>query len=614
MVASTVGDPSGDRSKRGGAGASRRRASDAWMPWVLTGAGAIAYLGSFRGVFLFDDLWSVVQNPAIRGWSPVWASLATHSNNRPLVWLSFALNYAVSGLHPWSYHLVNLVVHLLAALALFAVLTRTLRAPALRASTDSARWFAFVVALLWTLHPLQTESVTYVYQRAESMMGLFALLTLYGAIRGAESRRPAPWYAGAILACALGMASKAAMISVPIVVLLYDRVFLSGSFSGALRRRWPLHAGLFATLAVLGATGAAGLVLHPTAAQRQATTVGLGYMRTTPLEYALTQPGVILHYLRLSVWPHPLCLDYWWPLAKTIPAVVLPLLALAVLLAAAIVSARRLPALGFAAAWFFLLLAPTSSIVPVEDPAFEHRMYLPLAAVIVFLVTAAGGLLRRAGEILRWSGGTRRAVAVTALLLAAGALGALTIRRQLDYRSEEIMWTKIAEQRPANPRAHDFLGVLLGARGRTDEAIAQFREAIRLKPDAVEAYDNLGFYLAEQGRLDEAVAWTREAIRLEPGYAASHYNLGWLLARGGRLEEAIPEFREATRLQPDFVDAHNNLALALARTGRLTEAMSPLRRALELDPGNAQANRILAWVRAQMSAAAPAQGPTRPPE
>ncbi|HVP15432.1 MAG TPA: tetratricopeptide repeat protein [Terriglobales bacterium] len=583
------------------------------MPWVVIGAGILAYLGSFRGVFLFDDLWSIVQNPAIRRWDSAWGSLAANSNNRPLVWLSFALNYAISGSRPWSYHLFNLVVHLLAALTLFAVVARTLRTPRFpRTTPESAHRFALVVALLWTLHPLQTESVTYVYQRAESMMGLFVLLTLCAAIRGAESKRPAPWHAAAVLACALGMGCKAAMISAPIVVLLYDHVFLSGSFAAVLRRRWPLHAGLFATWVVLGATGAAGLVLHPTAAQRQVTTVGLGYARTTPLQYALTQPGVILHYLRLSVWPHPLCLDYWWPLAKTMPSIVLPSLVVAALLAGTILSFRRLPALGFAGAWFFLVLAPTSSVVPVEDPAFEHRMYLPLAGVIALLAVAAGALLRRAGESLRWSPGARRAAAVALLALAAGALGVLTILRQRDYRSEEIMWAKIAGQRPGNPRAHDFLGVLLGARGEVDEAIAQFREAIRLKPDAVEAYDNLGFYLERQGRFDEAVAQTREAIRLEPGYAGSHYNLGCFFASRGRLEEAIPEFREAARLKPDFLDAHANLALALARAGRLNEAMAPLRRALELDPGNAQANRVLAWVRLRMRTAAPAQGPTRP--
>jgi tetratricopeptide (TPR) repeat protein len=543
-------------------------------------AGIVAYLGSFRGVFLFDDVRLIVENPNLRRFATAWASLP--GDDRPLVTLSLAVNYAISGLNVWSYHAFNLSIHLLAALTLFGVVAGTLRLPGFPDTTrDSARGFGFVVALLWVLHPLQTASVSYVIQRGESMMGLFYLLTLYCVIRGSGAKRPGPWHGAAVAACALGMGSKAIMVSAPILVLLYDRVFLSRSMAELIRRRWALHAALFGTLALLGATGIAGIVLNPT--PRQNPTVGFGYAGSTPLEYALTQPGVILHYLRLSLWPVPLCLDYSWPLAKHIEAVVLPLLLIGALLAGTIASFWRWPRLGFAGAWFFLVLAPTSSFIPLADAAFEHRMYLPLAAVIVMVAAAVRWLLGRAGGRLHWPRAALRTVLVASVLLASSACGAVTIRRQRDYQSSRAMWENVLHQRPASPRAHNGVGLALAAEGRLDEAALRYREAIRLKNDYAEAHNNLGRVLRAQGKLDEAILEYREAIRWSPALTKARYNLGNALVAAGRLDEAILQYREAIRLDPNDVEAHNNLGIAFARRGNLVEAISQYRDALRLD-------------------------------
>ena len=600
------------------------------MPGVVIAAGVGAYLGSFKGVFIFDDLRRIVGNPNIRGFASVWRSLP--GDERPLVSLSLALNYAISGLNVWSYHLFNLAVHLLAALTLFGVVAGTLRTPRFRGTTrEAARGFGFVVALLWVLHPLQTASVTYIIQRGESLMGLFYLLTFYCVIRGAAAKRPGPWYGAAVVACALGMGSKAVMLTAPVLVLIYDRVFLSGSLAEVFRRRWALYVGLFAaTLAVLAATGVAGLIVNPDPARRQELSVGLGYLGSSPLEYALTQPGVILHYLRLSVWPHPLCLDYGWPLAKSAQAVVIPLLLVGTLLAGTIASFWRWPQLGFAGAWFFLVLAPTSSIVPVADAAFEHRMYLPLAAVIVVVAVAFQWLLGRAGASLRLSLAAQRAVLIASVLLAAGTCATVTIRRQQDYWSRYAMWRDVVRQRPESPRAHNDFGVVLATQGKLEEAMAQYRETLRLKGDYSEAHYNIGNVLAAQGKLDEAVSHYREALRLKGDYSEAHYALGVALAAQGnldeavlhyretirldvrhsdahnalgnaladqgKLDEAIAHYREAIRLEDNFSEAHYNLGVTLAQTGRLEEAIQHLRRALELNPQNADAKRDLALV------------------
>jgi hypothetical protein len=231
--------------------------------WTVAAAVAIivavaaAYSNSFSGPFIFDDLSSIQDNEAIRSLRSAEVLIPPGKANvarRLLTNLSFAVNYAIGKLDVRSYHVVNLLIHLLAALALFGIVRRTLLLPALRDRFGRASTgLATAVALIWALHPLQTESVTYIVQRAESLMGLCYLLTLYAVIRGATSERPRPWYAAAVVVCALGMGAKEVMATAPIVVLLYDHAFLSGSFRETFHRRGALYLGLAATWAVLAA-------------------------------------------------------------------------------------------------------------------------------------------------------------------------------------------------------------------------------------------------------------------------------------------------------------------------------------------------------------------------
>ena len=226
------------------------KSAPAHQPWrrfvpaaVLGVVGLLAYANSFSGVFVFDDYKQIVLESRVESVSPIDRHLASR---RPLVSLSLAANYQlaensaepppVATASTWGFHLFNVLIHVLAAWALFGVIRRTLRLERFSESwRSSATSFAFFSSLLWLLHPLQTQSVTYLIQRAESMMGLFYLLTLYCVIRGAESDRALPWNLAAVLACTAGMASKAVMVTAPMVVLLYDRLFLSDSFKETFR-------------------------------------------------------------------------------------------------------------------------------------------------------------------------------------------------------------------------------------------------------------------------------------------------------------------------------------------------------------------------------------------
>src|SRR5207244_11639066 len=219
---------------------------------LLTAAALAAWANSFRGPFIFDDLPAILENATIRTLAlpSTFAPPGTGqpANGRPLVNFSFAMNWAVGGADVRGYHMLNLAIHALAALALFGVVRRTLRSRPLAAKfAADATPLAFVLAALWVLQPLQTESVTYNSQRAESLAGLCLLLTLYASIRGADSPTPLSWHALAVVVCLLGMAAKEVMYAAPLLVLLHDRTFFAGTFREALRRRPWFYAGLAAT-------------------------------------------------------------------------------------------------------------------------------------------------------------------------------------------------------------------------------------------------------------------------------------------------------------------------------------------------------------------------------
>ena len=530
---------------------------------VIAAAAVLAYGRTFQAPLIFDDTASIAGNPTLRHLAAAFRPPAGATvSGRPVLNLSLALDYAVSGTSVWSYHATNLLIHVLTGLTLFGIVRRTL----LRRDGASAQAVAFCAALLWTLHPLLTESVTYLIQRAESLMGLFYLLTLYGVIRGAgpEGAGSRRWYALSIGACLLGMGTKEVMATAPLVVFLYDRTFIAGSFSEAWRRRGRFYCGLAATWAFL-------LVLVLASHGREGT-AGFG-SGVSWVSYALIQLPAVVHYLKLSIWPHPLVFDYGTVIAPSVSQVAPSALLVAGLLAATVWALLRRTALGFLGAAFLLILAPSSSVIPVATEAMaEHRMYLALIPVVVLLVVG----------IHRWLG---RAAVPTCLVLAA-ALCWATLRRNEAYLSEEGMWRDVVARMPGNDRAHGNLGDVLEGEGRIDEAMAERLEALRLAPDSAAAHNNLGGTLAAiPGRTSEAIREFEEALRLNPAYAEADNNLGAALDAEGRTAEAVPRFEAALNLKPEFAAAHGNFGNALARLpGRLDDAIAQYKEALRLDP------------------------------
>jgi Flp pilus assembly protein TadD len=560
---------------------------------AIVAAGSIAYANSFSGVFLLDDYAHIVTNDAIRSIGPITKHL---ENFRPLVQFTLAVNYAVGGLQVGSYHALNLAIHLLAGLTLFGIVRRTLLLEGVAGAIRSPTLFACTVAVIWVVHPIQTQAVTYLIQRGESMMGLFYLLTLYCAIRAATSARSGVWTLGCVAACAAGMLSKEAMVTAPISVFLLDAVFLSRSWTAPLKRRWALYLSLAATWSILMGLGLFGDLLH--GSTKHASDIGFRVEGLTPWRYLLTQPEVLLHYARLCFWPSPLCLDYGWEFVSSWREAVVPGSILVALLALTAVALWRRPKLGMLGAFVFVVLAPTSSIVPIRVFAFEHRMYLPLAAIIVLVLLGALALRDRLARAMPARERTIRATSVGIGVLAIAALCGRTFARNADYGSATRMWADVVAQRPRNARAWNAYGVELSVEGRLEESMHAYERALALEPDTGELNVNMGKVLAKQGRFAEAVPHYRVGLKSTPEDPKLHHSLAIALKGSGQLAEAATEFRETLRLDPSHPFARFNLGMALAAASRWEEAEKAFSDAIRQNPGDPQAQyqRCACWV------------------
>jgi tetratricopeptide (TPR) repeat protein len=551
---------------------------------LLVVAGLVAYHNSLGGPFVFDDLASILENPSIQPGQPWWAPLFPPADfgltvgGRPLVNLSLALNQAISGTAVWSYHAFNLLVHLLAGLTLFGLVRRVLLLPgaaAVRRPADPTL-VAFIAALLWLVHPVLTAAVTYVIQRAESLMALAYLLTLYAAVRvfaaedgppHAVSRR---WRLVAVVACALGMACKEVMVTAPAAVLVLDATFGGGGFGGAWRRRRGFYLALAATWGLLA------LLIASTGGDRGGT---FQFTWAGVRDYWLTQPEALTTYLRLAVWPVPLVFDYGRPAALALAGVWPHLLVLAALATLVIIGTTRRPRLAAVAGLYCLVLLPTTVLPGTAQSIAEHRLYLPLAAVTTLSACAIFALL------------PRQALFIGSAVAALAAIG--TIRRNAVYADELTLWQDTVNHRPASAVARSNLATAWYHRGRLEDARVQAAEAVRLDPTATEAWYNLGLTQQKLGRAEEALVSFTAATRLQPRWADAWIELGTVAIRLQRPAAAIDALRTALRLAPQRADMHFLLGAAQAADGQTADAVASYRQAIALRPAYGEAENNL---------------------
>jgi tetratricopeptide (TPR) repeat protein len=322
------------------------------------------------------------------------------------------------------------------------------------------------------------------------------------------------------------MGTKEVMVTAPLVALIYDRMFISGSFKSALKARGWLYLALVATWIILLAIVLAG---------SRAASVG----NIAPLDYALTQLGVIAHYMALVFWPRNLVLDYYdWPIAHSLGWGGV-LVALSILLW--VVLLWRKSWLGFLGIWLFIILAPTSSVLPIfTEIATEHRMYLPLIAPVVLVVVGGWVILSRS-LALGW-------IAAILLTIVLAALSARTYLRNAEYQNPELIWADNVRERPANPRAHFNLGFTRMAMGRPAEAVNEFRAALQLAPDYYAAASALGRALVRSGNSSEAEKFYTDEMSILPAFSPeAHLERGRLRAARADFAGANEDFQAVTR-------------------------------------------------------------------
>jgi tetratricopeptide (TPR) repeat protein len=571
-----------------------------------------AYSTGLQTPFQYDDLSTIVENASIRDLSDLHLALSpppnvTPTSGRPLLNLSFAIDYAMTGLNVTGYHVTNIALHLVAALLLFGIVRETLRLPRVGLPSH-ADLMATATAAIWAVHPIQIGAVTYISGRSDVLMGVCYFVVLAAAIRAPHA---SAWAVVAVVACAIGMACKESMVTAPLAVVLYDRAYIHDRFATALRERWRLYAGLAATWVVLAVL----LIDAPHSASAGFST-GL-----SPWVYLLNQSLVIPEYVRLVVWPDHLLFAFGESRLLTLADVGAMGLVVPSLAVAAIWLWRRRPALGFPAVWSFLTLAPTSSIVPIATEAgAARRMYLPLAGIAVLFVVGIVAIARRRPHRSA-SFAQRMVLGVAAVLVIV--LAVTTAAQNREFASAEGLWRASLEQWPSRlahrnlaavlmqqgrraeamehlraaadqgPLARYALGVALFDDGRPAEAIGELQRAIGETPSdptvALEGRRVLARALAQQQRHREAADVFAQIAALTPDDIAPRLSRADELLAAGDLPDAHEEYQRILAAQPHHSGAQTNDGLTLLRLGRVSEALPLLRSVAEREPHNADA-------------------------
>lgn len=580
--------------------AARRPVANRWWQrpifhlGLVIALGAGLYLHTLHAPFVLDDFSCIKDNPAIRSFDyfldfdkvrelAIWEDIKHNFALRTVTYLTFALNYRFGGFNETGYHLVNIAIHLLNALLVYLLARVTLGRVAIPWSSPYlARLVPLLTALLFVAHPLQTQAVTYINQRFTCLLALFYLsaLLLYIAARRVE-RAAVRWlcYGGALLTTLLAMKTQESAFTLPAMLGLYDWLFLEGKP----RQRWLYVAPFLLTMLVIPVT-----LLDLTAAaggsgarsQIEQSVNLVNFSGISQWDYLNTQFGVIATYLRLFLLPVGQNLIPAYPPAESFFALrtIAAFLLLVLLLGGAawhalhaVRSGRRAAGLlvAFGVLWFFVSIAMSSSIIPLQAMLLEYRVYLPSFGIFF----AVAVCLMRAVDRGWWP----RRVVLGAALIAIGLLSAATYARNEMYNDKIRLLSDVLDKNPDALPARVDLSVAYLNRQRYDEAIAEISKILQTIPTDVNMMVNLGCSLQATGRHAEAMATFRQALDLNSDNPYARGNLGITYHQMGLIEQAEAELQAALAADPHFGAARQELAILYEEEGRLAEALEQYR-------------------------------------
>jgi len=494
--------------------------------------------------------------------------------------MSFALNYYFGGLDTFGYHLVNVIIHILNGLTLFLLSYTILTLPFHEGKErENALMIAFLGSLLWLTHPVQTQAVSYIYQRLASLTAFFFLLSLLCYIKGraTQTKTRAAFFVFAILFGLCALFTKQNAATLPFFIILSEFFFFQTQ-PFKLDRKKLIFLILFAGLFIL----IAGIYLRSDFISR----IAMGYEKRewTMLERVLTQPRVVIFYLSLLIFPHPsrLNLDHDFAISHSLFSPFTTFLSLIFIMGSigfAIFLMRRNRLVSFALFWFFGNLVIESSILPLEM-IFEHRAYLPSMGVITLIIALCFHLSKREWE--KW---------VTALIIPFILLFSYwTYERVPVWGNTLALWSDASKKSPNKARPHDGLGFAYAEKGMWDEAISEYKKALTINPLYAKAYNDLGVAYIKKGMWDKAILVCKKALSCNLNFAEAHNNLGTAYVKKGAMDEAISEYEQALAIDSHYVNARNNLGSVYIKKGLLDEAISQFKKVIALHPDYAKAH------------------------
>ena len=585
----------------------------------------VIYSNAYDGPFVFDGKFQIEDKVKIRDLNN-YTTLDGLFSQRSLTAFSFALNYRIGKLEPFGYHLVNILIHMVngilayvLALCVFGRLAffankrpgvsksdgheHTPRERALPHTSALSQTMALLVALIFVAHPIQTQSVTYIVQRYTSMAAVFYLASLLfyiwarklqGARTSIDRREKdskkftsgrAVAFGSSVFTCffffvlfgVLALLCKENAATLFGVVLLVEYFLFDRTRAGWRKKLiWLIPITCIVMIGVLYYFASVrglkigNLLEDASILTRETRSIGR-------FSYLCTQFSVFVLYVRLLFFPVGQNIDYMLPFSTGFFSGYTPLAFLFVIfvLGVGFWNIRKRPAVSFGIFWFFITLSVESSIFPISDAMFEHRLYLPIFGFAIALVYGVFDLFKK-----------RTVWATTILALAVLAFSSGTYLRNRVWKDPLVLWSDVVSKSPHNYRAHYNLGNVMQRRGQFHESQAYYRKAIELYPDFAVAHENLGLALEEEGRLSEAYRHLEKAVHLNPRDANTQNNFGQLLLMQGRIKKATKHFLLAVRRNPRHARAQNNLGIAFAQQQRLEDAKKHLLTAERLDPNS----------------------------
>jgi len=563
---------------------------------------SLLYANTIEAPFVLDDRPGIAHNTYIRINEISFDSLVQvifQQNSyplRPLPKITFALNYYFHQYNLQGYHVVNIIIHMLSGILLFFFIKTTLNTPALKSRYTSPGLIAFITALIWTVHPLHTQSVTYIVQRMNSLSAMFYLLAmlLYAKGRMQQIKRTsqnetgcrprisiaALYFSGSAAAWLMALCSKQNAALLPFFILLYEWFFFQNLNQDWLQRNKKIMLFIITIFSF-----AVFLLLGTDPLESFKRLADFKAHEFTFLERILTQPRVIIHYVSLLFYPHPsrLTFDYDFPISHSLidPATTLPVFfILAGCLWLACYAAKQHRLLSFAILWFLGNLIIESTVIPLAI-IYEHRTYLPSMLIFLPAVTAGHHFIKH-----KWT-------AIVLICAITSLFSFWTYQRNSLWGDPVAFWSDCVAKSPQKARPRNSLGLAVEDQGRIDDAIKHYREAVRIQPRYWKAHNNLGSALKNQGHVNEAVEHYIKTLRLNPECVEAHHNLGAVLEDKGRLNDAIKHYQEALRIKPDSAITYYRMGNALQVQGRIDDAIIHYKKAANINPDSVDVHFML---------------------